>query len=169
MAEINSSLCSNRDHTKSEKSTRSGITDLYGPAPARFTPAGETASRAALAGIDPHDFLALDGPTFEPCSVCGKTPSFHREKWRKGMTERRRLCRRCYDTAVRRALAAVEPLPRVIAPGAMERVAASVGRCDVCGVETAAWKGQGVRLCEACYQRESRRAVETGDDALAPA
>jgi len=27
---------------------------------------------------------------FEPCSACGKTPSFYREKWRKGMTERRR-------------------------------------------------------------------------------
>ncbi len=54
------------------------------------------------------------------------------------MAERRRLCRRCYDVAVRRAQAAVEPMPRVIAPAAMERVTASVGRCDVCGLERAA-------------------------------
>ncbi len=92
---------------------------------------------------DPHDFFALDGPTFEPCSACGKTPSFFREKWWKGLTERRRLCRRCYDTAVRRAQAAVEPLPRVIASAAMERVTASVGRCGLCGLERAAWKGRG--------------------------
>ena len=55
----------------------------------------------------------------------------------------------------------------MIAQAAMERVTASVGRCDVCGLERAAWKGQGVRLCEACYQRESRRAVEAGEAVVA--
>jgi hypothetical protein len=112
---------------------------------------------------DPYAFIALDNPTFEPCSACGRKPSSYREKWREGMTARRVLCRRCYDSAVRRAQAAVELLPRVIAPGAMERVTTSVGRCDVCGLEKAAWKGQGVHLCETCYQRESRRAVEAGE------
>ncbi|MEN6517385.1 MAG: hypothetical protein ABFC38_04245 [Methanospirillum sp.] len=83
------------------------------------------------------------------------------------MTERRRLCTRCYGAAVRREQAAVAPLPRVIAPAAMERIAASVGRCDVCRLEKAAWKGPGVRLCEACYQRESRRAVAAGGELVA--
>ncbi len=146
----------------SKDSTGPALADSPGPASVRFSTADGAASRTALAGIDPHDFLTLDGPTFEPCSACGGKPSYYREKWRKGMAERRRLCRRCYDTAVRRAQAAVEPLPRAIAPAAMERIAASVGRCDVCGLERAAWKGQGVRLCDACYQRESRRAVEAG-------
>ncbi|MEN6341657.1 MAG: hypothetical protein ABFC89_03765 [Methanospirillum sp.] len=109
--------------------------------------------------LDPHDLIPLDTPTFEPCSACGRKPSFYREKWRRGMTARRVLCRRCYDSAVRRAQAAVEPLPRVIVPGAMERVTASVGRCGLCGLEKAAWKGEGVHLCETCFQRESRRAV----------
>jgi hypothetical protein len=46
---------------------------------------------------------------------------------------------------------------------AMKRVTASVGRCGVCGLERAAWSGPGVRLCETCYQRELRRAVEAGE------
>jgi len=33
----------------------------------------------------------------------------------------------------------------------------------VCRLETAAWSGDGVRLCEACYQREMRRGVEAGE------
>ena len=49
----------------------------------------------------------------------------------------------------------------------MARVTASVGRCGLCGLERAAWKGQGVWLCEACYQRESRRAVEAGAEMAA--
>jgi hypothetical protein len=42
-------------------------------------------------------------------------------------------------------------------------VTAPVGRCRLCGLEKAAWTGQGVRLCEAWYQRESRRAMEAGE------
>ncbi len=45
----------------------------------------------------------------------------------------------------------------------LDRTTTSVDRCDVCGLEKATWKGQGVHLCETCYQRESRRAVEAGE------
>jgi hypothetical protein len=58
---------------------------------------------------------------------------------------------------------------RALAPGAGPHracVAASVGRCDVCGLERAAWSGGGVRLCEACYWWEVRRGVETGEAAV---
>ena len=44
--------------------------------------------------------------------------------------------------------------------GAMKRVTASAGRCDICGLEKAAWTGQGIRLCDACCRRESRRVRE---------
>lgn len=44
----------------------------------------------------------------------------------------------------------------------MEWVSAPAGRCGVCGLERAAWSGDGVRLCETCYQRESRRGLEAG-------
>ena len=49
----------------------------------------------------------------------------------------------------------------------MERVTASVGRCGLCGLERVAWTGQGVHLCETCYQRESKRAVEAGEVVVA--
>ncbi len=123
--------------------------------------------RDCCTSIDPHAFLALDGPAFEPCSACGTKPSFYREKWVKGMTERRRLCKRCYGAAVRREQRAGPPLANAIDPGTLRRVAASVGRCDLCGLERAAWSGDGVRLCEACYRREVRRGIGRGDAAPA--
>ena len=83
------------------------------------------------------------------------------------MTERRRLCTRCYGAAVEREQAKVVPLPAVIEPSAMRRVTASVGRCVVCGLEPATWKGEAGRLCDACYQREVRRGIEAGADVLA--
>ncbi len=122
-------------------------------------PAAETAERP---GIDPRRFAALDGPAWEACSACGTTPSHYRE-----LRGARLLCRRCHGAAVRREQAAVAPLPRVIPAGSMKRVTASVGRCDVCDLEAAAWKGEGVRLCEACYRRELRRAVEAGEGVAA--
>jgi hypothetical protein len=76
-------------------------------------------------------------------------------------------CQRCHNAAVKRAQAAVESLPRVIAPAAMERITASVGRRRLCGLERAEWMGPGVRLCETNYQRESRRAVEAGAEVVA--
>ena len=111
---------------------------------------------------EPHDFLALDGPAFEPCWACGKKPSHYRE--RRGT---RQLCTRCYGVAVRREQRAGPPLPNAIDPKALRRVSASVGRCGVCGLEKAVWSGQGVRLCEMCHQRESRRAVEAGAEVAA--
>lgn len=80
------------------------------------------------------------------------------------MTERRRLSAGCYGASVRRAQAALEPLPQVVGPDAMARVTAPTGRCDVCGLERAEWAGEGVRLCEACYQREARRRVQDGEE-----
>ena len=112
--------------------------------------------------LEPRAFVALDGPAAEPCSACGKKPSHYRE--RRGT---RRLCRRCYSAAVRREQRAGPPLPNAIDPGGLSRVRASVGRCHVCGLEPAAWSGDGVRLCEACYRRELRRGTARGDDVTA--
>ncbi|MEN6517818.1 MAG: hypothetical protein ABFC38_06450 [Methanospirillum sp.] len=113
--------------------------------------------------VDPRAFIAIDDPTFEPCSACGGKPSHYRE-----LRGTRQLCKRCYGAAVRREQRAGPPLPNAIDPAALGRVAAEVGRCDVCGLEKAAWSGHGVHLCETCYQRESRRAVESGAEVVAP-
>lgn len=53
------------------------------------------------------------------------------------------------------------------APAGMGLVTAPVGRCGLCGLEKAGWTGQGIRLYETCYQRESRRAVEAGAEVVA--
>lgn len=105
--------------------------------------------------IDPRAVVALEAP--EPCSACGRAPSHYRERRAQTTTPVRRLCRACHDAAVRREQRAAPPLPAVIDPGALRRVAASVGRCAFCGLEPAAWAGGGVRLCDACYRREVRR------------
>ncbi|MEN6519482.1 MAG: hypothetical protein ABFC38_15135 [Methanospirillum sp.] len=110
-------------------------------------------------------FVALESPAPVPCDTCGRRPSHYRERRPAG--EPRHLCRACHAAAVRREQRAGPPLPGVIDPGGLRRVRASVGRCDVCDLEAAAWSGGGVRLCEACYDREARRRVREG--AVGPA
>ncbi len=125
--------------------------------------AAETAERVA---IDPHRFVALGDPVWEPCAVCGRKPSSYQEKWVRGVTERRLLCNHCYGVAVKREQAKVRPLPAVIDPGSMTRVTASVGRCSICDLAPATWKGEAGRLCDACYQREVQRGIEDGVDVI---
>ncbi len=119
-------------------------------------PAAETAERAA---IDPHRFAPIGEPRWEPCSVCGRKPSHYREK-RGGD----RLCNHCYGAAVAREQKKIRPLPAVIDPGSMTRVTVSIGRCSLCGLAAATWKGDAGRLCDACYQREVRDGIERGLD-----
>ena len=78
------------------------------------------------------------------------------------MTGRRRLCKRCYGAAVEREQAKVAPLPGTVDLSTLTRVTASVGRCGLCGLAPATWKGDAGRLCDACYQREIRRGLELG-------
>ncbi len=116
---------------------------------------------------DLRAFAPLAAPAPEPCSACGRSPSHYREARPKGVP--RRLCRACRAAAVRREQRAGPPLPGAIDPGALRRVAASVGRCDVCDLEAAAWSGGGVRLCDACFRREVRRRIARGEDISASA
>ena len=111
--------------------------------------------------LDPRDFSTLDAPVREPCVACGCSPSAFRERRPAGIP--RYLCRACHAAAVRRERRAGPPLPHVIDPGGLERVGASVGPCDVCGLAPAAFAGGGIRLCEACFRRESRRALQDGE------
>ena len=100
--------------------------------------------RDCCTSLDPHAFVALDGPAFEPCSTCGEKPSLYREKWVKGMTERRRLCRRCYGAAVRREQRAGPPLLGVIDTGALQRVAAAARPAGASGSARPATDGRCV-------------------------
>lgn len=71
----------------------------------------------------------------------------------------RKLCRRCYDAAVRRDRAAAPPLPGVITLAGMERRQTDLGRCSVCNLSGSVYldRATGTKLCEACYTREAQR------------
>ncbi len=108
----------------------------------------------------PRAFAPLEEPAPEPCDACGRSPTHFREVRPKG--GRRYLCRTCHRAAVRRERRAAPPLPGVIEPGALQPVTAWIGSCQACGLEPAAFAGGGVRLCGACFDRETRRAGRKG-------
>jgi len=98
---------------------------------------------------------------WRPCSVCGRKESWYSEKV---TPERRadptrdaqRLCKRCYEKAAARVRATITALPGTIDLSQFEEIGASVGRCSVCDLAGAVWidRKAGIKLCEACYQRE---------------
>ncbi|MCX6689860.1 MAG: hypothetical protein NTZ39_09280 [Methanoregula sp.] len=117
--------------------------------------------------IRAHDYKPLDIP--EPhasCFSCGKKGSWYVEKLTAERRARpkddqaaRRVCRKCYDAAVRRDRAAAPPLPGVIDLSDMERHAANIGKCSVCNLGSATYfnKETGVKICEQCHTREVQR------------
>ncbi len=101
-----------------------------------------------------------------PCFSCGKNGSWYVEKLTAERKARpkdeqaaRRVCRKCYDAAVRRDRAASPPLPGVIDLVGMERHAPNIGKCSVCNLGAATYLAEqsGVKLCEACHSREVQR------------
>ncbi len=64
---------------------------------------------------------------------------------------------------------AVPPMTAVTDPAALKMVAGEIGRYDLCGLETTAWAGGGVRLGEACFRREMRRRVWEDERLVRPA
>jgi hypothetical protein len=150
----NEAITAERKTTTYSRSKDKPGTGASGKAsPPAFSPPAERAA------IDPHRFAPIGEPRWEPCSVCGRKPSYYREK-RGGD----RLCNHCYGAAVEREQKKIRPLPAVIDPGSMTRVTVSIGRCSLCGLAAATWKGDAGRLCDACYQREVRDGIERGLD-----
>ncbi len=114
------------------------------------------------------DYKRLDLPDSRAkCHACGKKGVAYIEKFTPGRENRkkepaRRICRRCYDAAVRRDRAAAPPLPGVINLTGLKRTSKEIGRCTVCQLGVAVYSDSdaGVKLCEACYNREQRQQAE---------
>jgi hypothetical protein len=114
------------------------------------------------------DYKRLDLPDSRAkCHSCGKKGVAYIEKFTPGREKRkkdpaRRICRRCYDAAVRRDRAAAPPLPGVISLTGLKRISKEIGRCTVCQLGVAVYSDTdaGVKLCEACYSREQRQQAE---------
>ncbi|MDO8872294.1 MAG: hypothetical protein Q7V05_06140 [Methanoregula sp.] len=123
--------------------------------------------------IRANDYKKLVTP--EPktaCYVCGKKGSWYVEKLTKERRARskdqqdaRRVCRSCYNEAVKFEQVASVPLPGTVVVSRCERVTADVGKCSICGLVKAEWidRESGVKLCEHCYGRGVREdAREAG-------
>ncbi len=116
--------------------------------------------------IRARDYKLLEVP--EPrttCYSCGKAGSWYVEKLTSERKARpkdqqgaRRICKTCYNEAVRAEQMASVPLPGTFDITRCERVTAAVGKCSVCKLIKAEWIDRlaDVRLCEHCYQRGSR-------------
>jgi len=125
------------------------------------------AKQNVLRAINVADYKPLDPP--EPqtsCYVCGKRSAWFVEKLTaerkarpKNQQEARRVCRSCFQAAVKAEQMAKQPLPGTLDISKCVRITNEVGACSVCGLEKAAWADRtdsGVKLCEHCYGREVR-------------
>ncbi|MEN6341106.1 MAG: hypothetical protein ABFC89_00950, partial [Methanospirillum sp.] len=137
--------------------------DSQQPAP----PAAVTAA-FTLADVAPADYAPLpDGAAAGPCPACGGRRVHYAETARarkaRGAAAGRRICRRCYDRARRREQAAVRVLPGVLPVGEIAPAEPGRhGRCDVCDLETGAYRhpGSGTAICPSCYEQLVREQVE---------
>ena len=103
---------------------------------------------------------------------CGKKGSWYVEKFTaerrarpKDQQDARRICRSCYNEAMKAEQMASVPLPGTVDVSRCTRVTADVGKCSVCGIAKAVWidREAGVKLCEHCYGRGVREdAREAG-------
>jgi len=123
--------------------------------------------------IKARDYKKLEVPEPKtPCWSCGKKGSWYVEKLTserrarpKDQQQARRICRSCYNEAVRAEQTASVPLPGTVDVSRCSRVTADVGKCSVCGIAKAVWidREAGVKLCEHCYGRGLREdAREAG-------
>ena len=81
----------------------------------------------------------------------------------KDQPDARRVCRKCYDIAVRRDRAAAPPLPEVINLDILEQCSGTLGKCSVCNLSSAVYldRDTGTKLCKACHSREVQRQNHT--------
>jgi hypothetical protein len=112
------------------------------------------------------DYKKLDVPEPKtPCWSCGRKGSWYVEKYTaerrarpKDQQDARRVCRSCYNKAVKEEQTASVPLPGAMEISRCRRLTADMGKCSVCGIAKAMWldRETGVKLCEHCYGRGVR-------------
>jgi len=180
--ETNSVQClHNSRSAENEKRSSPGIAQSgkpdANPAPGSFSSRTKDAESVLKTGsgaerpvqprlIRAKDYKKLEPPEPKtPCYSCGKKGSWYVEKLTaerrarpKDGQEARRICRSCYQAAVKAEQMASVPLPGTVDVSRCSRVTADVGKCSVCGIAKAVWidREAGVKLCEHCYGRGVR-------------
>nr|WP_319538802.1 hypothetical protein [uncultured Methanospirillum sp.] len=124
------------------------------------------AQGCSIRSLKSRDFAHIEGfPEKVPCSVCERGPTQYRTRPDRvhgsDAEPVRMLCLSCYERLVSHEIAAIVPLPGMIHPEDMVPLHASVGRCDLCQTNEAAWSDptSRIHLCESCYQREKARSA----------
>ena len=120
--------------------------------------------------IRAKDYKKLEVPEPKtPCWSCGSKGSWYVEKHTaerrarpKDQQQARRICRSCYNEAVKAEQTASGPRPGAVEISRCSRVTADIGKCSVCGVAKAVGidREAGVKLCEHCYGRGLRKVAE---------
>lgn len=147
---IFSNCCKTAENVR--KTSPSAENDGAGGNPAGFT----------IAQVSPADYsLIPDGVQFEPCQLCGGrtvhyTERFQARQARGPNATARRICQGCYTRARDREQSAVQVLPGTLPITEVESIApGSIGRCDVCGLQAAAYRhaGSSTAICSRCYEK----------------
>lgn len=116
--------------------------------------------------IAAQDYKILDRPEYHTiCRVCGRKGTDYIEKLtaeRKARPDKvaYRICRKCYQAAVRIGQASAPPLHGTIVLSRMVRITKDIGRCSVCNLGPAIFtdKEAGTKICQQCYDRETKAA-----------
>ena len=137
----------------------------------KTTPDAEKQTQVRI--IKAKDYKKIEPP--EPntaCFVCGKKGSWYVEKLTaerraraKEQQAARRICRSCYNEAVKAEQTASVPLPGTVDVLRCSRVTADIGKCSICRIAKAVWfdRDAGVKLCEYCYERGVREDAQEAE------
>ena len=119
---------------------------------------------ATVATIRIRDYKPLDYANRRGhCHARGRRTVDYIEKLtvrRKSGKDRaaRRICKGCYQAAVRRGQVSATPLPGTIVLSSMVRTTTDLGRCVICNIGNVAYcdREMQTNICQQCYDREVR-------------
>jgi hypothetical protein len=129
--------------------------------------AGNPTERRSIKAADYKKLEIPEGRTV--CYCCNRKGALYVEKFTaerkarpKDQQDARRVCKVCYNAAVKKKRTESPPLPGTISLASIQRISSSVGRCSVCDLAPAVYldRETGVRLCEACYSREAMQQTQ---------
>ncbi|PWR75449.1 hypothetical protein ACKUB1_09085 [Methanospirillum stamsii] len=135
--------------------------------PSRKNPPGSAMSGNVPPGdIDPSQFHQFRGLWTGPCAVCGSKIVQYTERVTKKMKQEgrdpRKICQKCYSTAVAKKSRIFSTLPGLLNISSMAKAEKDYGRCSVCGLGEVTWYDHETKtgICDVCYARESKERDE---------
>ena len=106
----------------------------------------------------PYDKIIGNGP----CAACGTLKIHYIERLTKERevtkAPAKRICKECYEKAVKQTAETYRTLPGIIDPGVLRPLAFPKGLCSVCQTQKPTWSDSSreLLLCETCYSNVVR-------------